>query len=99
MHKFFNFCAAHLPVRLDIETKSPILIIDSHVKNGKYGNFISISSLTGEYTAQKLKNFCRSCLWTCLHHMVILRSQNKITDFWMISAWASPFNESYIDGN
>ena len=25
------------------------------------------------------------------HHMVILRSQNKITDFFMISAWASPF--------
>ena len=22
-----------------------------------------------------------SSLWTCLHHMVILRSQNKITDF------------------
>ena len=25
--------------------------------------------------------------------MVILRSQNKITDFLMILAWASPFNE------
>ena len=24
--------------------------------------------------------------------MVILRSQNKITDFFMILAWASPFN-------
>ena len=24
LHKFFNFCAAHSPVRLDIETKSPI---------------------------------------------------------------------------
>ena len=39
-----------------------------------------------------LKN-CSSCLWTCLHHMVILKSQNKITDFFMILAWASPFNE------
>ena len=38
-----------------------------------------------------LKN-CSSCLWTCLHHMVTLRSQNKITDFFMIVAWASPFN-------
>ena len=25
-------------------------------------------------------------------HMVILRSQNKITDFFMILAWASLFN-------
>ena len=24
--------------------------------------------------------------------MVILRTRNKITDFWMILAWASPFN-------
>ena len=29
----------------------------------------------------KIKNFCSFSLWTCLHHMVILRSQNKITDF------------------
>ena len=46
---------------------------------------------TGECAAQKLKNFCSSSPWTCLHHMVILRSQNKITDFFMILAWASPF--------
>ena len=38
------------------------------------------------------KNFCSSSLWTCLHHMVILISQNKITDFLMILAWACPFN-------
>ena len=67
------------------------LIIDNHVKNRKYGNFVSISSLAGECAAQKIKNFCSSSLWTCLHHMVILRSQNKITDFFMILAWASPF--------
>ena len=24
--------------------------------------------------------------------MVILRNRNKITDFWMFLAWASPFN-------
>ena len=65
--------------------------MDNHVKNKKYGNVVSISSLTGEYAAQKFKNFCSSSLWTCLHHMVILRSQNKITDFSMILAWASPF--------
>ena len=29
---------------------------------------------------------------TSLFNMVILRSQNKITDFFMILAWASPFN-------
>ena len=33
-----------------------------------------------------------SSLCTCLHHMVILRTRNKITDFFMILAWASPFN-------
>ena len=59
-------------------------------KNKKYGNFVSISSLTGECAAEKFKN------WTCLHHMVILRSQNKITDFLMILAWASPFNLEYL---
>ena len=37
-----------------------------------------------------LKN-CNSRLCTCLHHMVILRTRNKITDFLMILAWASPF--------
>ena len=38
-----------------------------------------------------IKN-CSFSLCTCLHHMVILRTQNKITDFLMILAWASPFN-------
>ena len=33
------------------------LIIDNHVKNKKYGNFVSISSLTGECAVQKLKTF------------------------------------------
>ena len=52
---------------------------------------VSISSPTGECAAENFKNFCSSSLWTCLHHMVILRSQNKITDFLMVLAWASPF--------
>ena len=72
------------------------LILDNHVKNKKYGNFVSISSLTGKCAAQKLKNFCSSSLLTCLHHMVILRNQNKITDFLMILAWASPFNRLFL---
>ena len=42
------------------------------------------------------KNFYSSSLWTCLYHMVILRSQNVITDFLMILAWASPFNFPYV---
>ena len=40
----------------------------------------------------KIIKICSSSLCTCLHHMVILRTRNKITDFWMILAWASPFN-------
>ena len=40
----------------------------------------------------KIKNLSSSSLWTCLHHMVMLRSQNKISDFFMILAWACPFN-------
>ena len=51
-----------------------------HVQNKKYGNLVSISRLTGKCAAQKLKKRSSS-LWTCLHHMVILRSQNKNTDF------------------
>ena len=42
----------------------------------------------------KIKKNCISSLCTCLHHnMVILRSQNKITDILMILAWACPFIE------
>ena len=69
-----------------------ISIFDNHVKNKKYRNCVFISSLTGECAAEKFKNFCSSSLWTCLHHMVILRSQNKITDFLMILAWACPLS-------
>ena len=36
------------------------------------------------HQAQKLKYDCSSSLWTCLHHMVMVKSQNKITDFFMI---------------
>ena len=40
-----------------------------------------------------IKN-CSYRLCTCLHHMVILRTQNKITDFLMILAWTSPFKKT-----
>ena len=39
---------------------------------------------------------CSSSLCTCLHHMVILRTRNKITDFLMILAWASPFKNKLL---
>ena len=41
--------------------------------------------------SRKIEKLCSSSLWTCLHHMVILESQNNITDFFMILASASPF--------
>ena len=31
-------------------------------------------------STQIKKNFCGSSLWTCVHHMVILKNQKKITD-------------------
>ena len=43
-----------------------------------------ISSLTGECAAEKFKNICSSSLWTSLHQMVMLRSQNQITDFFSL---------------
>ena len=51
------------------------------VQNKKSGILSLISSLADKCAAKKLKNFCSSSLWTCSHYMVILRSQNKITDF------------------
>ena len=48
--------------------------------------FRHASRLTGKCATQKLKNLRSSSLRRCLHHMVILRSQNKNTDFLMILA-------------
>ena len=45
-------------------------------QNKKYGNFVSISSLAGKCTAHKLKK-----TFTLYSYMVILLSQNRITDF------------------
>ena len=65
------------------------LISDMHVQNKKYGNFVSISRLTGKCAVQKLKKYCSSSLWTSyiICHMVILRKQKKITDFYFILSW------------
>ena len=70
---------------------SQFLIIDNHVKNRKCGNFVSISSLTGECAAQKFKKIAVLVYVHVYIIMVILRTRNKITDFFMILAWASPF--------
>ena len=59
------------------------LISDMHVQNKKYEHFIFISHVAGKYAApQKIKKNLRSSnLSTCLHHMAILKSQNKNNDF------------------
>ena len=44
--------------------------------------------------SKKILKICSSSLCTCLHHMIIFRTRNKITDFLMILAWASPFNQT-----
>ena len=56
-----------------------------HVQKKKYVSFVFIFRLTGKCAAQKLETYI-SRLCTCLHHMVILRSQNKNTAFLMILA-------------
>ena len=45
-------------------------------------------TLTGKFAAQKLKHFCCSSLWTCLHHTVILRSKKPLffDDFSLIES-------------
>ena len=63
--------------------------MDNHVKNIKYGNFVSISSLAAKCAAQKKQTFAVYIIWSLI-------SQNKIADFLMILAWASSFN-GYID--
>ena len=63
----------------EILRNSRFLISDIYVQKKKYGNFV----LIGICATQKIKIFCSSSVWTCLHHMVIFRTQNKITDFLM----------------
>ena len=62
------------------------------VENCGSNSRLVASSLNGECAGQKFKNFCSSSLWICLHHMVILRTQNKITYFFIILSWLSRFN-------
>ena len=67
--------------------------MDNHVKNKKYGHFVSISSLV---KAQQENLIFFTVL--VYGHVYIIRSyyghienQNKMTDFLMILEWASPF--------
>ena len=55
---------------------------------------ISLESATFQLHFGFSRSFSAILLWTCLHYMVILISQNWITDFLMILAWASPFNSA-----
>ena len=55
-------------------------------------NFVSLSSLTDlKCVLQKIKKNAVLVYGHVYIIMVILRSQNKITDFLMILAWACPF--------
>ena len=58
-----------------------------HVQNKKYGHFVFISRLTGLYATQKLKKTFAVIVYGHVLYiiiMIILRSQNKNTDFLMI---------------
>ena len=63
--KYLNLRAAHPPARPDTETKLLISILNSHVKNKKYGNPVSISKCA----AQKIKNPRSSSPWPRPHHI------------------------------
>ena len=97
LQKLFNFSAAHLPVRLDIETKFPYFLFLpwlSIIRNQELCLYIQPNWWRH---SRKIKtNFCSSSLWTWLHHMVIWRRQNKVTDFFMILAWACPFTRTWF---
>ena len=95
---FIYFCAAHLPV-LKMRYRDEIsvfLISDMHVRNKKYGNFVSISLLTGQCATQKLKTFAV----LVFEHVRILWSywEAKIKlpifcDFSLIVSLYFPFSE------
>ena len=84
LRKVFDCCAAHLPrfpVKRDMKTKCTYFLFGHACPKKEIRNFVFISRLTGKCAAQKLKNFCSSSLWTCSHHMPILKSENKDSDF------------------
>ena len=49
-------------------------------------NFVFISPLTSKCATQKIEKLRNSSVWTCSHHTVILKIENKNTDFFMILA-------------
>ena len=70
------------------------LLLDMHVQNKKYGNFVFISRSTRKCATHK---FCSSSPWSCLHHMVILKRQNEkkrfFDDFSLIVSLKAKFVE------
>ena len=76
--KSFIFCAADLPVERDIETRFPYFLFRTFMSKIRNTGILYIS-LNLKIRSKKKKIYS-SCLWTCLHHIVIL-SLNKITDF------------------
>ena len=68
-----------------------------HVQNKKYGNFVFTSRFIGKCATNFFKNLRSSSLWECLHHMVIWRSQNGNTDFFMILVWLCRFKLPEIE--
>ena len=60
------------------------------------GNLLFIPSrLTYKCATHKLKDICNSSLWTRSHHMVILKTNHKNTDFWMILALLCRFKSLF----
>ena len=64
-------------------------MLDNHVKNKKHGNFIATSSLINAQH-KNLKTFAVPVYGHVYIIMVILRSQNTITDFFrtLAQVWA-----------
>ena len=53
LHRLHTYYSTHALYNYFVDFS--IIISDMHVQNKKYGNFVSISSLTGKCAAQKLK--------------------------------------------
>ena len=76
-------------VRRDIETKFPIYYFGHacpKYETREFRNYISLNLEMRSKIFFTVLIFYSANLWTCSHHMVILRNQNKSTDLFMILA-------------
>ena len=87
-------CTAELFISMFIHLKLELLTHFPASDDEAYYHLKNIKHLQIK-TTQEFKNIRNSSLWTCSHHMAILRNQNKITDFLMISAWFCRLNWAY----